>query len=94
MADPKTKGLGSIPVSKLTKLPEWQKYADAAKAFSKAKEAAQEAKTAMKNALKKGSAELRDIDGLDFTYVDGQKEITVFEQLQKSTPRGKQIAFG
>jgi hypothetical protein len=95
MADPKTKGLGSIPVSKLSKLSEWTAYMTAARNFSEAKDKVAEAKKAMKAALKKGSTELRDVDNLDFTWTQGDKEITVFEQLQTSSRRGgKEIAFG
>jgi hypothetical protein len=95
MAEPKTRGLGPIPVSKLCKHPEWNAYVQAAKAFSDAKDKAQEAKTAMKAILKKGAAELRDIENLDFTWSVGAKEISVFEQLQTTSRRGlKEIAFG
>jgi hypothetical protein len=95
MTDPKTRSLGAIPVSKLSKSLEWTAYTQAAKAFSDAKDKAQETKAAVKAALKKGSAELRDVANLDFTWSQGAKEINVFEQLQTSGRRGrKEIAFG
>jgi hypothetical protein len=95
MADPKTRSLGSIPVSKLSKLQEWTAYEQAAKTFSDAKDRAQKAKAAMKTVLKNKSAELRDVEGLDFTWTQGAKEISVFEQLQTTGRKGgKEIAFG
>ncbi|MGC2076120.1 MAG: hypothetical protein WA728_08835 [Xanthobacteraceae bacterium] len=95
VGEQKTRSLGTIPVSKLSRLPEWKDYVEAAKAFSAAKNNAQKAKTAMKDVLKRGSSELRDIEGLEFNYVDGNKEIYVYEQLQQpSRTRGKEIAFG
>jgi len=95
MAEPKTRALGIISVAKLSKHQEWNAYAQAAKAFSDAKDKAEEAKAAMKAALKKGSPDLQQIGNLDFTWSVGAKEISVFEQLQTTTRRrAKEIAFG
>jgi hypothetical protein len=87
MADPKTRTVGIIPVTKVKTQDAWKAYHAAATAFAEAKDKASAAKTAMKESFKRTIPALRDIGDFDFT-VQGDK-ITVFENLAKTSTRAR-----
>ncbi len=81
------KSLGQIPVEKLSKLPEFRNYQSCSANFTKAKEASAVAKEKMREALKKGSPALRDVQHLEFQMSQDGQSLTIFEKLGNTTQR-------
>jgi hypothetical protein len=85
------KTIGSIPVSKLAKSPEFRSYMECSKAFSAAKAKSLEAKEAVRELLRKKSTTLRDLEGaLEFS-VSGDS-LQIFEIKGQKGRRGRGAA--
>jgi hypothetical protein len=69
----KRKNLGTLPIAKLEKMAQWKTYATASAAFAKAKQASSEAKSAVREALKKRVSSLKSVENLEF-YVNADGE--------------------
>jgi hypothetical protein len=87
MGNGKTHRLGIISIDKFAKLPEWKAYAAATADFAKAKAASSAAKPKMKDALRKHSPTLKEVQNLEFYVMPSGREIAVIEQLKVSKQR-------
>ena len=87
MEDKKTRHLGIISIDKFQKLAEWKAYSAASQEFAKAKATSQQAKSRMKEALRKHAPQLKEVENIEFVVMPSGKEISVFEQLKTSRRR-------
>jgi hypothetical protein len=83
----KRSNIGVIPISKLSKSPEWRSYSEASKAFSLAKEKSLEAKQAVRELLRKKSGALSNLERLEFTVIGDH--LQVFERKGRKSPRSR-----
>jgi hypothetical protein len=83
----RSRSLGQIPITKLAKMAEFRNYQSCSADFSKAKQASAEAKEKMRNALRKGSPQLKDVEHLEFTVSHDGQSLNVFEKLRRNATR-------
>ncbi len=73
------KSIGVIPISKLTSLKEFKTWTEASARYTEAKDASKNAKAKMREALKKHSPSLKNVENVDFLMAADGKSLNVYQ---------------
>src|SRR5579862_2289731 len=98
MAEPKTRKIGILPIDFVEAWSEWREFTEASENLSRALQASEKAKGAMRDKVR-GHLQQHDvIDSgavIDFNYSKGADEITIIENLEKkqTRSRGRDLSF-